>query len=72
MKPSKRRLAQQPIQLTTSKTPTQIKIFDLKGSFVREVFTGIGSAGGGKREDTETFTASPVLRYQQLSIATTW
>lgn len=37
---------------------TQIKIFDLTGSFVREVaLPGIGSAGGfnGKRTDTETF-----------------
>ncbi len=37
---------------------TQIKIFDLSGSFVREVeLPGIGSAGGfgGKRYDTETF-----------------
>ncbi|MDF0554703.1 prolyl oligopeptidase family serine peptidase [Kamptonema sp. UHCC 0994] len=37
---------------------TQIKIFNLEGSFVREVaLPGIGSAGGfgGKRHDTETF-----------------
>ncbi|MDF5720938.1 MAG: prolyl oligopeptidase family serine peptidase [Rhizonema sp. PD37] len=37
---------------------SQIKIFDLKGAFVREVeLPGIGSAGGfnGKRHDTETF-----------------
>lgn len=37
---------------------SQIKIFDLKGNFVREVeLPGIGSAGGfrGKRHDTETF-----------------
>ena len=37
---------------------TQVKLFDLKGKFVREVeFPGIGSASGfdGKREDTETF-----------------
>jgi prolyl oligopeptidase len=37
---------------------TQIKIFNLDGSFVKEVeLPGIGSAGGfnGKREDTETF-----------------
>ena len=37
---------------------SQIKIFDLKGTFVREVeLPGIGSAGGfnGKRHDTETF-----------------
>ncbi|MEA5577853.1 prolyl oligopeptidase family serine peptidase [Anabaena sp. UHCC 0451] len=37
---------------------SQIKIFDLKGHFIREVeLPGIGSAGGfgGKRDDTETF-----------------
>ncbi len=37
---------------------TQIKIYDIKGKFVREVaLPGIGSAGGfgGKRTDTETF-----------------
>ncbi len=37
---------------------TQIKIFDLKGEFIREVeLPGLGSAGGfgGKRDDTETF-----------------
>ncbi|MEG3898261.1 MULTISPECIES: prolyl oligopeptidase family serine peptidase [unclassified Microcoleus] len=37
---------------------TQIKIFNLDGSFVREIaLPGIGSAGGfgGKRHDTETF-----------------
>ncbi|MDF5727961.1 MAG: prolyl oligopeptidase family serine peptidase [Rhizonema sp. PD38] len=37
---------------------SQIKIFDLKGTFIREVeLPGIGSAGGfnGKRHDTETF-----------------
>jgi len=37
---------------------TQIKIFDLKGEFIREVeLPGLGSAGGfgGKRYDTETF-----------------
>lgn len=37
---------------------TQIRIYDLKGKFVRNVqLPGIGSAGGfgGKREDTETF-----------------
>ncbi|MDF5706958.1 MAG: prolyl oligopeptidase family serine peptidase [Nostoc sp. S4] len=37
---------------------TQIKIFDLKGKFIREVeLPGFGSAGGfgGKRDDTETF-----------------
>jgi prolyl oligopeptidase len=39
---------------------TQIKIFNLDGSFVREIaLPGIGSAGGfgGKRHDTETFYA---------------
>ena len=37
---------------------SQIKIFDLKGNFIREVeLPGIGSASGfgGKRHDTETF-----------------
>ncbi len=37
---------------------SQIKIFDLKGAFIREVeLPGLGSAGGfgGKRNDTETF-----------------
>ncbi|MBD3880455.1 S9 family peptidase [Phormidium tenue FACHB-886] len=37
---------------------TQVKIFDLEGTFVREVtLPGLGSAGGfgGKRYDTETF-----------------
>lgn len=37
---------------------SQIKIFDLKGEFIREVeLPGIGSAGGfeGKRNETETF-----------------
>ncbi|BDI19895.1 prolyl endopeptidase [Nostoc cf. commune SO-36] len=37
---------------------SQIKIFDLKGAFIREVeLPGLGSAGGfgGKRYDTETF-----------------
>jgi len=37
---------------------TQVKIFDVKGRFVREVsFPGIGTAGGfgGKKEETETF-----------------
>lgn len=39
---------------------TQIKIFNLDGSFVRQIsLPGIGSAGGfgGKRHDTETFYA---------------
>ncbi|MCC5656740.1 prolyl oligopeptidase family serine peptidase [Nostoc sp. XA010] len=37
---------------------SQIKIFDLKGAFIREVeLPGLGSVGGfgGKRHDTETF-----------------
>ncbi len=37
---------------------TQVKIFDLEGSLVREVeLPGVGSAGGfgGKRDDTDTF-----------------
>ncbi|MDZ8086004.1 MAG: prolyl oligopeptidase family serine peptidase [Nostoc sp. DedQUE12b] len=37
---------------------SQIKVFDLKGAFIREVeLPGLGSAGGfgGKRYDTETF-----------------
>ena len=37
---------------------TQIRIYDIKGKFIRNVeLPGIGSAGGfgGKREDTETF-----------------
>ena len=52
---------------------SQIKIFDLDGSLVREVkLPGIGSAGGfgGKREDTETFytftsftTPATIYRY---------
>lgn len=56
---------------------TQIKIFDLNGSFVREVaLPGIGSAGGfgGKREDTETFysftsftTPATIYRYNMVS-----
>lgn len=56
---------------------SQIKIFDLKGSFVREVvLPGIGSAGGfdGRREDTETFysftsfTIPPTIyRYDMVS-----
>jgi prolyl oligopeptidase len=39
---------------------TQVKVFDLKGNFVREVeFPGLGTAGGfsGKRTDKETFYA---------------
>lgn len=56
---------------------TQIKIFDLNGSFVREVaLQGIGSAGGfgGKRQDTETFysftsftTPATIYRYDMVS-----
>ena len=56
---------------------TQIKIFGLTGSFVREVtLPGIGSAGGfgGKREDTETFysftsftTPATIYRYDMVS-----
>lgn len=54
-----------------------IKIFNLDGSFVREVeLPGIGSAGGfgGKRYDTETFyvftsftTPSTIYRYNMVS-----
>ena len=56
---------------------TQIKIFDLNGSFVREVaLPGIGSAGGfgGKRYDTETFysftsftTPATIYHYDMVS-----
>ncbi|MBV9387605.1 MAG: S9 family peptidase [Chroococcidiopsidaceae cyanobacterium CP_BM_ER_R8_30] len=56
---------------------TQIKIFNLDGSFVREVaLPGIGSAGGfgGKRYDTETFysftsftTPATIYRYDMVS-----
>lgn len=56
---------------------SQIKIFDLKGAFVREVeLPGIGSAGGfnGKRHDTETFysftsftTPGTIYRYNLVS-----
>ncbi len=56
---------------------TQIKIFDLAGTFVREVeLPGIGSAGGfdGKRMDTETFYSftsftvpSRIYRYNLLT-----
>ncbi|MBD1900337.1 prolyl oligopeptidase family serine peptidase [Trichocoleus sp. DQ-A3] len=56
---------------------TQIKIFELNGSFVREVeLPGIGSAGGfgGKRYDTETFysftsftTPATIYRYDMVS-----
>ena len=56
---------------------SSIKIFNLDGSFVREVtLPGIGSAGGfdGKRRDTETFyvftsftTPSTIYRYDMVS-----
>ncbi|HEY9596792.1 MAG TPA: prolyl oligopeptidase family serine peptidase, partial [Cyanophyceae cyanobacterium] len=56
---------------------SSIKIFDLQGSFVREVeLPGIGSAGGfgGKRYDTETFysytsftTPATIYRYDMVS-----
>ena len=56
---------------------SSIKIFDLNGSFMREVeLPGIGSAGGfgGKRHDTETFyaftsftTPSTIYRYDLVS-----
>ncbi|MBW4487128.1 MAG: prolyl oligopeptidase family serine peptidase [Trichocoleus desertorum ATA4-8-CV12] len=56
---------------------SQVKIFDLNGSFVREVvLPGIGSAGGfgGRREDTETFysftsftTPPTIYRYDMVS-----
>ncbi|MCP2727014.1 prolyl oligopeptidase family serine peptidase [Limnofasciculus baicalensis] len=56
---------------------SSIKIFNLDGSFVREVeLPGIGSAGGfgGKRYDTETFyvftsftTPSTIYRYNMVS-----
>jgi prolyl oligopeptidase len=56
---------------------TQIKIFKLDGSFVREVLLpGLGSASGfgGKREDTETFysftgftTPNTIYRYDLVS-----
>ncbi len=56
---------------------TQIKIFNLDGSFVREVLLpGLGSAGGfgGKRADTETFysftgftTPNAIYRYDMVS-----
>jgi prolyl oligopeptidase len=56
---------------------SQIKIFDLKGAFIREVeLPGIGSASGfnGKRYDTETFytftsftTPGTIYRYDMVS-----
>ncbi|MCC5623268.1 prolyl oligopeptidase family protein [Nostoc sp. CHAB 5715] len=56
---------------------SQIKIFDLKGAFIREVeLPGLGSAGGfgGKRHDTETFysftsftTPGTIYRYDMVT-----
>ncbi|MDJ0732851.1 MAG: prolyl oligopeptidase family protein [Nostocaceae cyanobacterium] len=56
---------------------SQIKIFDLKGAFIREVeLPGIGSVGGfrGKRIDTETFynftsftTPGTIYRYDMVT-----
>jgi prolyl oligopeptidase len=56
---------------------TQVKMYSLDGTFVREVeFPGIGSAGGfgGKRTDTETFysfssfaTPPTIFRYDLLT-----
>lgn len=56
---------------------TQIKIFNLDGTFVREVaLPGVGSAGGfgGKRYDTETFysftgftTPNTIYRYDMIT-----
>ena len=56
---------------------TQVKMYSLDGTFVREVeFSGIGSAGGfgGKRTDTETFysfssfaTPPTIFRYDLLT-----
>ncbi|MEH2012039.1 prolyl oligopeptidase family serine peptidase [Nostoc sp.] len=56
---------------------SQIKIFDLKGAFIREVeLPGLGSAGGfgGKRNDTETFyiytsftTPGTIYRYDMIT-----
>lgn len=56
---------------------SQIKMFDIKGNFVREVaLPGLGSAGGfdGKRDDTETFysftgftTPTTIYRYDMVS-----
>ena len=56
---------------------TQVKLFNLKGKFVREVqFPGIGSAGGfgGKQSDTETFysfssfaTPPSIYRYDLIT-----
>jgi prolyl oligopeptidase len=56
---------------------TQVKIFDLDGSYVRNVaLPGLGSAGGfgGKRDDTETFysftgftTPTTIYRYNLVT-----
>ncbi len=56
---------------------SQIKIFNLDGTFIREVeLPGIGSAGGfsGKRHDTETFytftsftTPATIYRYDMIA-----
>ncbi|MEJ6487134.1 prolyl oligopeptidase family serine peptidase [Nostoc punctiforme UO1] len=56
---------------------SEIKIFDLKGGFIREVeLPGLGSAGGfgGKRHDTETFynytsftTSGTIYRYDMIT-----
>ncbi|MBD1871587.1 S9 family peptidase [Cyanobacteria bacterium FACHB-471] len=56
---------------------TQVKVFDLNGTFIRGVeLPGIGSAGGfgGKRHDTETFysftsftTPTTIYRYDMVS-----
>lgn len=56
---------------------TQVKVFDLNGTFVREIeLLGIGSASGfgGKRHDTETFysftsftTPTTIYRYDMVS-----
>ncbi len=56
---------------------TEIKIFNLDGTFIREVILpGIGSAGGfsGKRSDTETFysftgftTPATIYRYNMIT-----
>jgi prolyl oligopeptidase len=62
---------------------TQVKVYDLKGAFVREVeFPGLGTAGGfrGKRKDRETYysftgftTPATVYRYDVASgTSTVW
>ena len=60
---------------------TQVKLFDLKGKFVREVdFPGLGTASGfgGKRKDKETFYAfttftapTTIYRYDMTTGAST-